>query len=77
MFHKTTVFDKPKIKRLNMASVIRYEGSYADLILYSFTPTLGLWAKFLSEKAGLGKHSYLKNALVLSQNNYDYNYAYE
>ena len=46
-----------------MASMIRYEGSYADF--QTIWIPKGIWAKFLSEKADFGKHSYLKYALDL------------
>ena len=42
-----------------MASMIRYEGSYADMNFQT------IWIPKLSEKAGLEKYSYLKYALAL------------
>ena len=46
-----------------MASMIRYEGSYANMNFQTISIPKGILATFLSEKAGLGKHSYLKYAL--------------
>ena len=48
-----------------MASMIRYEGSYADMNFQTNWIPKGILAKFLSEKAGLEKNSYLKYALAL------------
>ena len=64
MFTKTTFFSD-KFKRLNMASMIRYEGSFADMNFQTIWIPKGILAKLFSKKAGLGKHSYLKYALDL------------